>query len=96
MNLRWEEEAELELSEASVHYFFEEPGLEERFIDYVMLAINKIQKNPLLPREFDPPFRKVNTEVFPYQVIYTIHEDTIWIVALMHQSREPGYWKDRS
>lgn len=33
--------------------------------------------------------------VFPYAVLYSIEDDFILIVAVMHCSREPGYWKTR-
>jgi toxin ParE1/3/4 len=32
---------------------------------------------------------------FPYGVLYTIEAEFILIVAVMHCSREPGYWKRR-
>ena len=95
MNLRWEDAAKIELREAAGHYQFEEPGLEESFVQKVEAAAARIVSDPLVAREFDSPYRKVVTERFPYQLIYYIVEDTVWIVAVMHQSRRPGYWKDR-
>jgi toxin ParE1/3/4 len=35
------------------------------------------------------------TDRFPYQIVYRISGDSVWIVAVMHQSRRPGYWKKR-
>jgi hypothetical protein len=35
------------------------------------------------------------THVFPYAVFFTIEPESIPIVAVMHCSREPGYWKRR-
>jgi hypothetical protein len=32
---------------------------------------------------------------FPYGVIYRLSGDTVEIVAVMHLSRKPGYWKHR-
>jgi len=95
MNLRWDDEAECEFSEAAVYYYFGEPGLDGRFIRSVEEAVETIMQDPLRAREFDGHYRKLNTGVFPYQVIYTIEDDTLWIVAVMHQSRKPGYWKGR-
>jgi hypothetical protein len=39
--------------------------------------------------------RRCLTHVFPYGVLYTVEPDFILIVAVMHGSREPGYWKRR-
>jgi len=95
MNLKWDDEAKLEFSEAAVYYYFGEPGLEERFISSVEELVATIGQDPLRARKFKGCYRKLNTEVFPYQVIYAIEDDTVWIVAVMHQSRKPGYWKNR-
>ncbi len=32
---------------------------------------------------------------FPFTVLYEIQHDRIFIAALMHQHRRPGYWKHR-
>jgi hypothetical protein len=39
--------------------------------------------------------RRCLAHIFPYAILYTIEADYILIVAVMHLSREPGYWKDR-
>jgi hypothetical protein len=33
---------------------------------------------------------------FPYNVVYRIRDDDIYVVAVAHTSRRPNYWKDRS
>ena len=35
------------------------------------------------------------TYLFPYAILYTIEDNFILIVAVMHFSREPGYWRER-
>ncbi|MEH2159505.1 MAG: hypothetical protein V7K38_00285 [Nostoc sp.] len=40
-------------------------------------------------------FNRCLTRKFPYGILYTIQEDYILILAVMHCSREPGYWKER-
>jgi hypothetical protein len=39
--------------------------------------------------------RRVLVHVFPYAVLYSIEDGFVYIVAVMHCSREPGYWKTR-
>lgn len=37
--------------------------------------------------------RKVQLKRFSeYGLIYTVIEDTFWIVAVAHAKRRPGYW----
>lgn len=95
MNLIWHPEAELEINEGVDYYFEKRLGVEEEFIGELESVVCKLLKDPSFPREFDPPYRKWVTERFPYQIIYRISGDNIWIVAVMHQSRRPDYWKKR-
>ena len=46
-------------------------------------------------RRIDEDVRRCLTHVFPYGVLYTIENEFVLIVAVMHCSREPGYWKTR-
>lgn len=33
---------------------------------------------------------------YPYSLVYRIESATLTVLALMHQSRKPGYWRRRS
>jgi hypothetical protein len=39
--------------------------------------------------------RKRRLYHFPYTVYYVEFDESIWIVAIAHQKRRPGYWTDR-
>ncbi|WP_293161759.1 hypothetical protein [Okeania sp. SIO2C9] len=43
----------------------------------------------------DEDIRRCLMRKFPYGILYTIEDNFILILAVMHCSREPGYWKDR-
>lgn len=32
---------------------------------------------------------------FPYSVLYAVASDRVWVVAVAHQHRRPGYWQQR-
>lgn len=36
------------------------------------------------------------TDKFPYGVIYLVQPEHVWIVAIMHLNRVPGYWHERA
>jgi toxin ParE1/3/4 len=96
MRQDWFNEAKHEFAEAARYYFWKQPGLEEDFISEVGRVVDRITENPDLYREFDPPFRKAKTDRFPYQIVFVVIDgETVLIVAVMHQSRRPGYWKER-
>ncbi len=88
-------EALREYAEAAEYYADIEQELGGRFFDEVEGLILDIRRAPDRYRRFDLPARRHFSDVFPYAVIYLEEEDHLWIVALMHMKREPGYWKGR-
>jgi len=44
---------------------------------------------------FDSPARRHLSTVFPHLVVYLDQPDRVWIVAVMHGRRQPGYWRER-
>lgn len=40
-------------------------------------------------------FRRYLVHQFPYAVIYAVEGRTIYIAAIMHLKRKPGYWESR-
>jgi hypothetical protein len=52
-------------------------------------------KPPFAWRVIDEDVRRCLIRPFPYGVLYTIEPEQILIVAVMHLSREPGYWLRR-
>ena len=39
--------------------------------------------------------RKLLLDRFPYTLVYRIDGDTVRVLAFMHQSRRPDYWRHR-
>ena len=95
--MRWDfhPEALQEYREATVYYAERHPALALRFVEAVEDAIRQILEAPKRWRVLDEDVRRCLTRVFPYGVLYTIEPEFILIVAVMHCSREPGYWKRR-
>jgi plasmid stabilization system protein ParE len=82
--------------ESSAHYYAEkDPELALRFIESIENAIGRIVEAPTRWRVIEEDVRRCIAHVFPYGVLYTIEADFILIVAVMHFSREPGYWRQR-
>jgi toxin ParE1/3/4 len=95
MTFDFHPEALAELSHAAGYYAEQSPGLELRFLDEVQGAINRISEDPMRWRVFTGDIRRVLVHVFPFGVLYAIENREIVILAVMHLSREPGYWKSR-
>lgn len=58
-------------------------------------AIIWARNEPLIYRCFEGEFRKVRVGKFRYSLVFRICGDEIQVIAVMHMSRKPGYWKER-
>lgn len=88
--------------EARVEYlgaisFYEErrPGLGAAFTVAIEAAIRRILDAPTASRVVEDDVRRCLTRRFPFGVLYTVEQDSVLIVAVMHCSRRPGYWRAR-
>jgi plasmid stabilization system protein ParE len=95
MRYEFHPEALEEYRQATLWYAEREPEVALKFIASVENAIARIIKAPTLWRLVDEDVRRCLTRVFPFGILYTIEDDFLLIVAVMHFSREPGYWKSR-
>lgn len=95
MKYRFHPEALNEFQSAAIYYETQQHGLGLRFMSAVQSAVDHIVESPAAGRIFEDEVRRYLTKVFPYAVLYTIENDYILIVAVMHCHREPGYWHQR-
>lgn len=65
------------------------------FAREVFLAIQNIIAFPQAWAPFSTNTRRCLINRFPYGVIYQITDGEILIIAVMHLTREPGYWEKR-
>jgi len=89
-------EASAEYREAYVWYAEHEPRAGDRFEQEVESAVRRIGEDPQRWPKYDERHRKLVLRRFPYLVIYREHGRRIWIVAVAHGHRKPGYWKKRT
>lgn len=96
MRYSFHPEAKEELREAAHFYESNKKDLGFRFTEEVENTVQKILKNPLLPRTTTIcDVRKWRVRVFPYGVYYRIKDDVVQIIAVMHLHRRPFYWIGR-
>ena len=96
MRYEFHPDALVELEQTARYYGAREAGLDGRFVDSVEEAIGRILEAPTRWRIIEEDIRRCLTHVFPHGILYTIEQDHILILAVMHCSREPGYWKRRA
>jgi len=96
MKLEFHPEALAEFEAAADFYHLRQPGLELRFLDSVDRCTSSIKAAPQRFRTFDGEIRRALVSVFPYAVLFSVSPDRIFVLAVMHCNREPGYWKGRT
>jgi toxin ParE1/3/4 len=90
-------EATGELEKAVSFYEERRSGLGRAFLDEVEHAISRIQEHPGTgPPYKDTQFHHYVLRRFPYVVFYLEMPEAIWIAAVAHGRRRPGYWKHRT
>lgn len=95
MRLELHPEARLEFLDAVAHYELCHPGLVERFIQSIEVALGSIAENLNAWAEIEQDIRRKLTRVFSCSLLYTIESESILVVAVMHCHQAPGYWRTR-
>jgi toxin ParE1/3/4 len=92
-------DAQVELNHAIDYYEASQPSLGYQFAIEVFAAVARIKAYPTLwPLMDDSKVRRCLIHRFPYGVIYSLNEEEseIFVLAVMHLHREPGYWSERA
>jgi len=88
-------EALAEYEAAALYYAERDPAVAQRFVAAVEDGIDRILDSPRRWRVLDEDLRRCLTRVFPCGVLSPIEPEFVLILAVMHCSREPRYWKRR-
>jgi hypothetical protein len=87
--------ARAELAEAVSYYNTQSEGLGYDFAAEVRKTLERIVQYPDAWTLLSKRTRRCRTNRFPYGVIYQLRSDTLFVVAIMHLSRNPETWKSR-
>lgn len=94
MRVELHPEADAEFAAQVEYYEDKQPGLGQRFYREVIGCLDWIAANPTLPR-LRKGHHRVNLKVFPFYVAYVVEDDMVWVLAVAHGYRRPGYWRKR-
>lgn len=95
MKYLYHPEALAEYADAALYFEERAPGLGADFTIEVEDAIQQVTQSPDRWRCMDEDIRRFLVRRFPYGILYTVEGEYVLIVAVMHLSREPGYWRHR-
>lgn len=87
--------AEQDIKDSVNHYRDKEIGLEKSFLKILNQAILVISENPDSFPIIKKTIRKFVIKDFPFNIFYLVEEDTLYILAVFHNKRNPAIWKSR-
>ena len=101
MSLRvsFHEAARDELREAARWYEREREGLGEEFLLAVETAVERAARGELpglaAAEASKPGTRRILLQRFPYAVHFDMNQSAVFVWAVAHRRRRPGYWRTR-
>jgi len=93
--VRFHAEADQELTEAKAWYSERSEVAAQAFALDIDHAVRSIAEAPLRWPVGRRGERRFVLDRFPYTVMYRVRADHVFITAVAHQSRRPGYWRHR-
>lgn len=99
-DVRYHPEALAELRADVAWYEDRGAGLGERFeasVDDIVDTVLEWPESGVVWPGWDsiPVVRSRRVDDFPYRLVYLLQATELVVVALAHQKRKPGYWRDR-
>ena len=88
-------EAELEIFEAALRYERERAGVGLRFDAEVNAVFGRVIEHPFQFPEIDEGAHRALVRHFPYGVFFTVEDNMITVLAVLHLHRHPDAWKGR-
>ena len=88
-------EARTEYREAAAFYEKCQSGLGAAFTLEIEATIKRILESPTRWPLFEQDVRRCLSHTFPYGILYTVEDNAVLIIAVMHLRRKPGYWLNR-
>ena len=95
MKIEFHPEADEEMLASARFYEERAEGLGMDFLAAVEETARRIEQFPEAGPVERGSIRKRLVLGFPFTVLYENQHDRIFIAAVMHQYRRPGYWKHR-
>lgn len=95
IRVEYHPQANQELAAAALFYHQQAVGLGGEFLDEVEHAESVIVRFPEAGRLLRGDTRRISLRRFPFALIYQARGEHLWILAVAHERRRPGYWAAR-
>jgi len=90
-HLKFSVRALREIGEARTWYETQHPGLGKEFVAAIELQ-KCLEQAPLLYAEVIPKVHRAFLPRFPYGLFYVVRHDLVYVLAVLHDARNPNHW----
>ena len=87
--------AQDEFISAAQFYERQTEGLGLDFITTIQRTYERLLESPASGPPFGRRLRRLLVPKFPFGLLYRVEPDRIYVIAVMHLHRQPGYWRSR-
>ena len=95
MRLEFFEDAASEIEEDRAWYRERSESAETGFLRELDHAIQQVIAAPAQWPRYLASTRRYVFPTYPYSLVYFVEDDVIRVVAVAHDKRRPGYWRQR-
>ena len=88
-------QAELDVSDAAAWYEQRRAGLGGEFLDELDSVLQRVINNPSQFPKIKNQIRRALLHRFPYAVYFDVTGETLELIAVLHQRRDPRTWEKR-
>jgi plasmid stabilization system protein ParE len=96
VDIQFHPEAQTEYDAALAWYRSRSPQAASRFETEMERVLGLIGSGPEMFAAYDDEHRFAILRRYPYSVVYQVQAAQVYVVAVAHSSRSPGYWQGRS
>lgn len=90
-----DDDARAEMRESASYYEAARVRLGHAFLDAIERTFDRISESPLRWPRIKGRYRRCLVPGFPFGVIYALDDEVVYIAAIAHLKRKPGYWLGR-
>lgn len=94
-SLRIQPQAELDVSDAARWYEEQRPGLGNEVLQELDSVIQRVVQSPFQFPLIQNEVRRALLRRFPYSVYFRVSDETVDLLAVLHQHRNPNTWELR-
>jgi len=84
-----------EANEARRWYYDQNPSAADKFDLEIEIAITTLLDSPERWPRILGGHRRIRLRRFPFMIVYYVRGNDVFVIAIAHMHRRPGYWMDR-